>query len=114
MYGFTKGLGECVCEFYCRTAGMSITALRITSPATREHFLERRRSEFDGRRWTDEEDLARAYRAALDADHTGFEAVFIAGDERREEVNLSKAKQLLGWEPLSYRLVQGEGGQSPS
>lgn len=114
VYGFTKGLGERVCEYYCRAEGMAITALRITSPAAREHFLERRSAEFDGRRWTDEEDLALAYQAALEAEHPGFEAVFIAGDERQEEVDLSKARELLGWEPLSYRLAGEEDGQSPN
>ena len=51
--------------------------------------------------WTDEEDLARAYLTALASQHEGFEAVFIAGDKEQREINLTKAKRLLGWEPLA-------------
>ena len=63
------------------------------------------------RRWyfTDEEDLANAYLAALEAVETGhgrFEAVFIAGDEDEEETNLSKARRLLGWMPRSHLKVK--------
>jgi len=56
---------------------------------------------------TDEEDLANAYDAALDAvqiGHGRFDPVFIAGDEDQKEHNLSKAKRLLGWEPRSRKL----------
>ena len=54
--------------------------------------------------WTDEEDLAAAYLASLQAVQVGhgrFEAVFIAGDEAESEHNLSKARRLLGWWPRS-------------
>ena len=55
---------------------------------------------------TDEEDLANAYLAALDfADksHGRFDAFFIAGDAAHQEMNMSKAKTLLGWEPCSAK-----------
>ena len=52
--------------------------------------------------WTDEEDLANAYLAALSSNHPGFEAFFIAGDEEQKEINLSKASLLLGWKPLTH------------
>ena len=57
---------------------------------------------------TDEEDLASAYLAALEAVQTGhgrFDAFFIAGDEAEQEHNLSKARRLLGWEPRSQRYL---------
>ena len=57
---------------------------------------------------TDEEDLARAYLAGLDFVREGrgrFDAFFIAGDENHEQVNLSKARALLGWEPRGHLLL---------
>ena len=57
----------------------------------------------------DEEDLARAYLAAIGAVQTGharFDAVWIAGDEREETHNLTKARTLLGWTPQSHRLLE--------
>jgi len=106
VYGLTKGFGERICEYFTRWFDMNLLALRITGPRTREQFLAERRSAQGGHHlyWTDEEDLARAYLAALEAvkvGHGRFDAVFIAGDESEEEHNLSKAKRLLGWEPRS-------------
>jgi hypothetical protein len=81
---------------------MSIIALRITGPSTRQQWQERRtqpKSNPVHIWWTDEEDLAMAYLSAISVSHTGFNAVFIAGDEEQQEINLSKAKKILGWEP---------------
>jgi nucleoside-diphosphate-sugar epimerase len=85
---------------------MSIFALRITGPSTRQQWLERRQQPKDGSVhiwWTDEADLARAYLEAIETPHTGFDAIFIAGDEENKEINLSKAKRLLGWEPMTHK-----------
>jgi hypothetical protein len=88
---------------------MNIVALRITGPRTRAQWIDERRSPPDrptGRLYvTDEEDLARAYLAALDAVQVGhgrFDAVFIAGDEHEKEHNLSKARRLLNWAPRTH------------
>jgi nucleoside-diphosphate-sugar epimerase len=111
VYGLTKGLGEQICQYFARWFDMNLIALRITGPRTRDQFLRERATVRPGERhlfWSDEEDLARAYLAALEAVHVGhgrFDAVFIAGDEAEEEHNLSKARRLLGWEPTSQRYV---------
>jgi len=108
-YGFTKGLGEIICEYFARWFDMRLIALRITGPRARADYLsERREPKVPGLYVTDEEDLARAYLAALDAVQVGhgrFDPVFIAGDEHQQEHNLSKARQLLGWEPQSHRYL---------
>jgi uronate dehydrogenase len=112
VYGLTKGFGEHICEYFARWFDMNIIALRITGPRAREQFLEERRHPADSTDRirvfaTDEEDLANAYLAALDAvavGHGRFDAVFIAGDENEEEHNLSKARRLLGWKPTSHLL----------
>lgn len=109
VYGLTKGLGERVCQYFCREHDMSIIALRITGPSTREQWIERRaqpKSDVVHVWWTDEEDLARAYLAAISVQHIGFDAVFIAGDEEGKEINLSKAKRLLAWEPLTHARLE--------
>ncbi|MDQ6671336.1 MAG: NAD(P)-dependent oxidoreductase [Chloroflexota bacterium] len=114
VYGLTKGFGERICEYFARWFDMNLIGLRITGPRTRAQFLEERAAAVPGARhlyWSDEEDLARAYLGALEAVQVGhgrFEAVFIAGDEREEEHNLSKARRLLGWSPLSQRYLQAE------
>ena len=105
VYGLTKGLGEKICQYFCREHQMAITALRITGPSTRSQWLERRTLPKSGPVhiwWTDEEDLANAYLAALSSNHPDFEAFFIAGDEEQKEINLSKANLLLGWKPLTH------------
>ena len=112
VYGLTKGFGEGICQYFARWFDMNLLALRITGPRTRCQFLAERSSASGEHHlyWTDEEDLARAYLAALQAVQVGhgrFEAVFIAGDEAEQEHNLSKAHRLLGWEPQSQKYLSG-------
>ncbi|MDQ3809370.1 MAG: NAD(P)-dependent oxidoreductase [Chloroflexota bacterium] len=113
VYGLTKGFGEQICQYFARWFDMNLLALRITGPRTRQQFLDERRKKLldptSVRLYvTDEEDLAAAYLAALEAVQVGhgrFEAVFIAGDEAESEHNLSKARRLLGWQPRSQRYL---------
>ena len=109
-YGFTKALGEQICEYFARWFDMRLIALRITGPRKREDYLIERVTPRNPRLFvTDEEDLARAYLAALEAVQVGrarFDAIFIAGDEHEREHNLSKARQLLGgWKPESQEYL---------
>jgi nucleoside-diphosphate-sugar epimerase len=110
VYGFTKGLGERICRYFCREFGMSIAALRITDPRDRDGWVEGRKipAEDPGHLWvTDESDLASSYLAAIDfvrGRTSRFDAFFIAGDETGQEVNLAKANQLLGWAPKAHLL----------
>ena len=113
VYGLSKGFGEQICQYFARWWDMNLIALRITAPRTREQYLDQRRNPIvyeTGRPLcvTDEEDLARAYLAALDAvrvGHSRFDAIFIAGDEAETEHNLSKATRVLRWEPRSHGLL---------
>lgn len=116
VYGLTKGFGELICRYFCREFDMSIVALRLTGPRDRQGWIEGRRvlkdtlDKPDRHLWvTDEEDLAAAYLAALEVANgrdRRFDAVFIAGDEEQREVNLSKAGQLLGWQPRTHLKVK--------
>ena len=106
VYGLTKGLSEQICRYFAREFQMNLAVFRITGPSTRERYIERRQSPpVAGVVPTDEEDLANAYLAGIDfvqEGHGRFDAFFIAGDESHEQVNISKAKALLGWEPRSH------------
>lgn len=111
-YGLTKGFGELICRYFTRWFDMNLIALRITGPRPRARWIEERRKPIDDRirkiYVTDEEDLANAYLAALErvqVGHGNFEAYFIAGDENEEEMNLSKARRDLGWQPLTQTKV---------
>jgi nucleoside-diphosphate-sugar epimerase len=110
VYGLTKGLGEQICQYFARWHDMRLIALRITGPRARAAYLaERRTPIYPGLYVTDEEDLANAYLSALEVVKVGkgrFDAVFIAGDEHEKEHNLTKARVLLGWAPLSQRLLE--------
>lgn len=113
VYGLTKGLGERICEYFCRWFDLSIVALRITTPRSRESWL----STFGEQQYlggsrafpTDEEDLANAYLRALEVVQVGrgrFDAVMIAGDIEQLDHNLAKAQRLLGWEPRSHLNIE--------
>ncbi len=111
VYGLTKGLAEEICRYFAREFDMSLAALRISGPRNREQFLAQY-ADPPRRPWgqqlylTDEEDLAGAYLSALDfvhKSHGRFDAFFIAGDAAHEEMNMSKARALLGWEPRSAK-----------
>jgi nucleoside-diphosphate-sugar epimerase len=100
IYGFTKRMGEEVCRFATRNWGMSVNALRLCYPRLRERWLAETRPGVPTLA-TDEEDVARALLAALDYKSGGFQAFMISGDYEGAITNLSKAKRLLGWEPLA-------------
>lgn len=108
VYGLTKGFSEGICRYFAREYRMNLAVLRITGPSTRAQYIERRKNPPSGPRlyYTDEEDLANAYLAAVDFVQPGrgrFDAFFISGDADNEEMNMSKAKALLGWEPQAQR-----------
>jgi len=112
VYGLTKGFGEMICEYFSTWFDMNLVALRITGPRTRDEFLAERRdrqSELETDIFiTDEEDLARAYLAAIEhvaIGHGNFESIFISGDENEVHHNMSKAKRLLGWSPQSQKYL---------
>ena len=109
-YGVSKGFGEGICRYFARWFDMNLIALRITGPRTREQWIEEREAAREPGRGqgyfaTDEEDLANAFLAAAEfvqKGHGNFEPIFIAGDENEIEINLSKAKSLLGWQPTTH------------
>ncbi|HZT43091.1 MAG TPA: NAD(P)-dependent oxidoreductase [Chthonomonadaceae bacterium] len=100
IYGFTKRLGEEACRTAARRWGMSINALRLCLPTPRDQWLERTREGVPTIATTDD-DVARAILAALDYRGPGFQAFMISGDYEQKIMNMSKARRILGWEPLA-------------
>jgi nucleoside-diphosphate-sugar epimerase len=99
LYGFTKRLGEEVCQQACRAWGMQINALRLCFPTAEEKWL-RETVEGTPTIATTAHDVARAMLAALEFD-AGFQAFMISGDYEQKVMKMAKAKRLLGWEPLA-------------
>jgi len=97
VYGFTKRLGEEVCEFFARAHGMTCLALRLCAPTTDEKWENTPNADLHGQ--TKASDLARAFDAALTCEAQGFVPIFITGDASETICKLRRARELLGWEP---------------
>jgi hypothetical protein len=99
FYGFTKYLGEQVCLNAARLWGMNVNSLRLCHPSSEEKWM----SETvlgNPTIATTGEDVARAFLAALNF-RGGYQAFTISGDYENKIMNMSKARRLLGWEPLA-------------
>ena len=97
-YGFTKRLGEEVCRNAAQRWEMNVNVLRLCLPMTKEKWLK---EASQGTTFaTDGEDVAKAILAALEL-KSGFQAFMISGDYEQKIMNMSKAKEMLGWEPLA-------------
>ena len=98
IYGFTKFLGEEVLRHFCERHGLNGFALRLNWPVPNDKWNEAVQKS-PGCGATAGDDLARAILAALECEHSGFDAVFITGDHEGRKFNPAKAKRVLGWEP---------------
>lgn len=99
LYGFTKRLGEEVCHNAAREWGMHVNALRLCYPTAEAKWLAETQADVPTLATT-AGDVARAMLAALEY-QGGFQAFTISGDYEQKIMNMSKAKRLLGWEPLA-------------
>jgi nucleoside-diphosphate-sugar epimerase len=100
LYGLTKLFGEEVCRNATRAWGMSANALRLCFPTRKDRWLEATRRGTPTLATADE-DVARALLAALEYRGHGFNAFMISGEYEQKIINMSKARRLLGWEPLA-------------
>ena len=98
LYGFTKRLGEEVCQNAARLWGMNVNALRLCYPVADDRWLS---ETVAGRPTlaTPASDVARAIAAAL-VFQGGFQAFMISGDYENKMLRMDKARRLLGWQPL--------------
>ena len=108
VYGWTKSLGERICQWFCKYENMTIGALRLFQPMSHDDWLDapshHKWGEHYGYVSLAPSDTASAFSAGLTRDVTcGFHPVFIAGDHEGKHVNLSRAQDLLDWRPLQHR-----------
>jgi nucleoside-diphosphate-sugar epimerase len=96
-YGLTKRLGEDVCKALVAEGGITITALRLCFPVN-DDAPAPAVSEFRAATFTRAKDVARAISAALDY-RNGFEVFTISGDFSGRKTRLSKARDVLNWQP---------------
>ena len=99
FYGFTKYLGEQVCLNATRLWGMNVNSLRLCHPRSEEKWMSETVLGVPTIATTGK-DVARAFLAALEF-RGGYQAFTINGDYENKIMNMSKAKRLLGWEPLA-------------
>ena len=99
LYGFTKRMGEYVCQNAAREWGMNVNALRLCHPTAEDKWLEETKAGTPTIATT-ARDVANALAAAVNYPG-GFQAFTISGDYEQTVMNMSKAKRLLGWEPLA-------------
>jgi nucleoside-diphosphate-sugar epimerase len=97
FYGFTKYLGEQVCQNAARLWGMNVNSLRLCHPSSEEKWMSETALGVPTIATTCE-DVARAFLAALEF-RGGYQAFTISGDYENKIMNMSKARRLLGWEP---------------
>ena len=102
LYGLTKRMGEEACKAAVATWGMTVTALRLCLPLSRDEWTARMQRNGDAPFiWMREDDVARAFDLALEKPLGGFDAFTLCGDWRQNMMNLSRARTILGWEPLA-------------
>jgi len=109
IYGFTKWLGELVCDYFSRVHAMATVALRLNGPVTREEW-HRRCQPGHPNPLTAAPDVARAISLAARAPVSGFYALFISGDHEGKIINCARAKAILGWEALERLANPVQGG----
>jgi nucleoside-diphosphate-sugar epimerase len=105
-YGFTKHLGERVCLNATRLWSININVLRLCHPTAEDLWLANTVLGIPTIATT-AQDVARAFEDALDY-RGGFQVFNISGDYEHKIVNMSKAKRLLGWEPLARPIKQSK------
>jgi len=98
LYGFTKRLGELVCDFCARAHKMAIVSLRLNNPMTLDDWLRHYHPERLVTH-TAAPDVASAIALSLTAPITGHHAVNISGDFEGKRLRCTGARSILGWEP---------------
>ncbi len=98
LYGFTKRLGEIVCDYFARAHKLVVVSLRLNGPMPLEDWLRAARAGRVGGQ-TAAPDVASAIALSLTAPLSGAHIFNITGDYTGRYCPCTRAKQLLGWEP---------------
>lgn len=98
LYGFTKRLGEEVCRNAVLNWDMNINVLRLCFPTPDEQLdqVEAEKRLLS----TAASDVAKAVSAALLYEGR-YQVFMISGDSENKQLNMSRARLLLGWTPTT-------------
>ncbi len=98
LYGFTKRLGEMVCDFFARAHGMAVVSLRLNGPMPLEEWQAAARA---GRvlGQTAAPDVASSIALSLTVPLAGAHIFNVTGDYVGRYCLCTRAREVLGWEP---------------
>ncbi len=100
LYGFTKRLGEIVCDYFARVHKVAVVSLRLNGPMPLADWQRMvRAGHLLGQ--TAAPDVASAIALSLTAPLSGAHIFNITGDYVGRYCRCTRARQLLGWEPLA-------------
>jgi nucleoside-diphosphate-sugar epimerase len=97
LYGVTKCFGEALCHYFAYTEGLSSVAVRIAS-----YELNTNSQEADGRRlsaFISERDMNHLLERCIEEPELLFGIVQAVSDNRFKRLDISSARELVGYEP---------------
>lgn len=107
VYGLTKRLGEQAARALAETRKLPVVALRLVGPMSDDEWNRYRDPRLENV-VTSGSDVARAFLSALGHRNSGyFDSFVISGDWAGEDLDLTRSRELLGWEPLARRTPDG-------
>ena len=98
IYGAGKAFGEALGRYYADRKGVRVGCIRIANFNGKD---EPGRDYAPGQnRWLSPRDAARLFSAFIEAEHVPFGIFYGVSKSAEEKWDLSKNKEVLGWEPL--------------
>jgi uronate dehydrogenase len=98
LYGVTKCFGEALCRYLAEQEGMSVIALRIGAFQTLEKAREKESLPYIDS-FLSQRDLNQLICRAIDVEKVRFAIVHCLSGNRFERLDISSARELLGYEP---------------
>jgi UDP-glucose 4-epimerase len=108
LYGVTKCYGEALCSFYATQRGLSCVALRIGAfePAEAKALKNAR----DYSAWLSPTDAVRLLNSAINTENITFFIGYGISDNRFKRFDLSRTREVLGYQPADNAFSEFEPG----
>ena len=90
---------EDIVRYFARERGLSAVVLRLTGPTAPDDWDQMAAEGTGGPGTTHLEDVAQAYRLALEKDDLRFEIFHVGPEDRDGRLPIAKAKRILGYTP---------------
>ena len=98
-YTMMKIFEEHIVRYFAEEMGLPATVLRLTGPLTAAEWEETAVAGTGGAGSTHLEDVAQAFRLALEREASGYEVYHIGSEHSSGELPIDKAKRILGYRP---------------